>query len=64
MNRKKTIEVYFGKRKLFLTDDKKDFYAFYENRKQLKNLVDKFKTDSHPELYICTDNLNELFING
>ena len=63
MNSKKTIEVYFGKRKLYLTDDKKDFYALYKNRKQLKDLIAKFKTENHKELYICADNLNELFIN-
>lgn len=63
MDAKKTIEVFFGKRKLFLTDDKKEEYTIYKNRKQLKLLLDEFKTGTQKELFICTENLNELFIN-
>lgn len=63
MDAKKTIEVFFGKRKLFLTDDKKEEYTIYKNRKQLKLLLDEFKTGTQKEFFICTENLNELFIN-
>lgn len=63
MEVKKTIEIFFGKRKLFLTDDKKAECVIYENRKQLKILVDDFKIGPKKELFIYSENLNELFIN-
>jgi len=63
MNKYKTIEIYFGKRKLFLTDKIQDFYFLYENRKQLKEIIANFRTSNEKELYICSKNLNELFIN-
>lgn len=57
------IEIYFGERIIYLTDEDESFYAHYENRNQLKNLVEKFRNSEHKELYIYGSDLNTLFQN-
>jgi 8-oxo-dGTP pyrophosphatase MutT (NUDIX family) len=63
MNEYQTIEVFFGDRIIFLTDQTEDFYAHFKNRKQLSELVKKFENSEYDKLYICHENLNELFTN-
>ncbi len=55
------IEIYFGNRIVFLTDEKEPYFAKYKNRKQLKNLIDKFKQGNYDSIYISHNDLNELF---
>ena len=57
------IEIYFGERIIYLTDEKEEFYAHFENRKQLKELVKKFRDSEHKKLYISCPDLNNLFQN-
>ena len=46
------IEVYFGKRIIHLTDEEESFYAHFEDRNQLKKMVDKFIDSDYEKLYI------------
>ncbi len=57
------IEIYFGKRILFLTDNQNPYYLKYEGRQQLKKIVDDFKQQKTQQLYISAKDLNELFLN-
>ncbi len=57
------IEVYFGKRIIYLTDEKQEFYAHYKDRKQLRKLIEKFDAGHYESLYITSDDLNDLFQN-
>ncbi len=61
MSENQTIEVYFGSRIVFLTDQTEEFYAHLKSRKQLAELIKKFENSEHDKLYICHENLNELF---
>ncbi|MBN2664545.1 MAG: NUDIX domain-containing protein [Bacteroidales bacterium] len=57
------IEIYFGKRIVYLTDEKQSFYAKFKDRKQLKDLIYKFDEGSYDSLYITSNDLNDLFQN-
>jgi len=57
------IEIYFGKRVVYLTDENEPFYAKFKNRKHLKELIFKFNEGSYESLYITSDDLNDLFQN-
>lgn len=57
------IEIFFGKRIIYLTDEKEPYYAKFKDRKQLKELVAKFSNGHYETLYITSDDLNDLFQN-
>ncbi len=57
------IEIYMGTRKIFLTDEFDEYYIKYKDRKQLKDLLDKFFEGFYTEIYIYHNDLNELFKN-
>ena len=57
------INIYFGERVIHLTDENKEYYSRYNNRKDLRQLIEKFAQSDHPELYIYDDGLNDLYKN-
>ncbi len=57
------IDVYFGNRVIHLTEDVQPFYAQYQNREHLRKLIEAFDNGEYYELYICHNDLNELFKN-
>ncbi len=58
-----TIDIFYGKRLIRLTEEIQPFYAQYKNREHLKKLIDEFQKGNYYELYICHNDLNELFQN-
>lgn len=57
------IEIYFGHRVIALTDEQESYYAHFENRNQLKELIEKFQAGSYEKLVISSSDLNTLFQN-
>lgn len=57
------IEIYFGSRILYLTDEFEPFYAQFKDRKTLMQLVLKFAVGDYEELYIYSSDLNNLYQN-
>ncbi len=57
------IEVFYENRIIILTDIQKEYYAAFQNRMQLKNLIDKFLQNDYKQLFIRSQNLNDLFTN-
>lgn len=57
------IEIYFGKRIVYLTDEDKPYYAKFKDRKQLKELIYKFDEGNYDSLFITSNDLNDLFQN-
>jgi len=57
------IEIYFGPRVLYLTDEFEPFYAQFKDRKTLMQLVFKFAEGDYEELYIYSSDLNNLYQN-
>ncbi|MBN2892878.1 MAG: NUDIX domain-containing protein [Bacteroidales bacterium] len=57
------IEIYFGSRVVYLTDEEEPYYAHFVDRNQLKNLVSKFQDGNYEKLYISNSDLNLLFQN-
>ncbi len=57
------LEIYMGTKRIFLSDEPNEYYIKYKDRKQLKELLDKFFDDFYTEIYIYHNDLNELFKN-
>ncbi len=57
------LEVFMGNKKIVLTDEPNEYYIKFKDRKQLKDLLDKFFEGFYTEIYIYHPDLNELFKN-
>ncbi len=57
------LEIFMGNRHIYLTDEYDEYYIKFKDRKQLKDLLDKFFEGFYTEIYIYHPDLNELFKN-
>jgi len=57
------IKIYFNERVVYLTDIHRPEYSQYTKRNELAETVKKFMGSEHPELYLYSESLNELYQN-
>jgi len=57
------INIYAGNKVFRLTDEYNEYHIKFTDRKQLKDILDKFLEGFYTEVYIYYDNINELFKN-
>ncbi len=57
------LEIFMANKKIILTDEPNEYYIKFKDRKQLKDLLDKFFEGFYTEIYIYHPDLNELFKN-
>ncbi len=58
-----TIDIYSRNKIFHLTDEPNEYHIQYKDRKQLKDLLDKFAEGFYTEVYVYHSDLTELFKN-
>ncbi len=58
-----TIDIYYGKKIIHLTDHFEEYHIKFKDRAQLKDIVEKFLNGYYVEIYLYHNDIDDLFKN-